>query len=893
MTPERYQQIKQVFQRAIELAPSERKGYLDTACGADAEIRAEVESLLELHETGQHVLDRPLADVAPDFDDAPSNFVGRRIGSYRLERLLGEGGMGAVYEATRVDDQFQQRVALKLVKGGMYSEDVLRRFRQERQILAGLVHPHIARLLDGGVTPDGQPYFVMEFIDGKPVDKYCSEKRLGIRERLELFRDVCGAVQYAHQNLIVHRDLKPGNILVTSGGDVKLLDFGIAKLLREAGEDAVTQTGTGMHAMTPEYASPEQVRGDSVTTAADVYSLGVVLYELLTGIRPFQLKERVLAEMARIICEEEPTKPSTAVTGTGGKSTIGDVKPDRLRRDLAGDLDNIVLLALRKEPNRRYSSSEAFSEDVRRYLAGEPVTAHPPSFTYRSAKFVRRHVMAVTAAGLVMAAVAAGTAATAWQARIASRERARAVKRFTDVRELAHSFLFDFNDSLQGVPGATAARRLIVGKGLQYLDTLASESGNDVPLIRELGSAYLRVGDLQGNPGVANIGDSQGALASYRKALAILEPLSVKGDYDSRAEFALALTRFGDLLWAMGDSPQALIQYQRALALQEELASQRPADLVQRSRSGYNCNNIGDLYLESNDLDRAEASYAKGLTISKSVAAATPKDSKARLDLALSHMKLGDVAWYRGDWQKALVLYREGTALRESLLAEYPQNSIVRHFLVSSHDSIGDTLAKQGDIDAAVAQYRKSLEIADASASADRANQQAQRDLMVCLVNLSELLEKQGNLREAAEKARLQLSIADNIAKQGTPSRLALEDQANARERVGNIAMRMGSLQEAWKLHSASSEIRERILATEPTAEARRNLCGSYLALERLARQLSSRANSAEDRALWKSRADVAMAHARKVAGEISRQSTITAIDREILDQLRKDSTAQ
>ena len=394
MTPERWKQIEGVFDDAIDLAPAERDAYLAAACGGDAELRRQVELLIRSHDAAGSFIEAPaVAGVTTDprqlDDDAP--FIGRRVGSYRIVREIGRGGMGAVYLAVRADDEFQKRVAIKLVKRGMDTDFILRRFRQERQILASLDHPYIARLMDGGTTDDGLPFFVMEYIQGLPVNQFCDAQKLSTPERLRLFLKVCSAVAFAHHNLVIHRDLKPSNVIVMADGTPKLLDFGIAKLLNpEMGARTYDPTTLAMRLMTPEYASPEQVRGETVTMVSDVYSLGVLLYDLLTGHRPYTFRSRSPEEVARVICEQEPERPSVAVNlieviPTGGSepleitpdsvSRVRDGSLEKLRRQLSGSIDNIVLKALRKEPQRRYQSVEELARDIEHYLEGRPVSA--------------------------------------------------------------------------------------------------------------------------------------------------------------------------------------------------------------------------------------------------------------------------------------------------------------------------------------------------------------------------------------------------------------------------------------------------------------------------------------------------------------------------------------
>src|SRR5215813_3542849 len=403
MTPERWRQVEEIFQAALDLSPEDRTRYVSEVCASDTDLKRDVESLLSQYDSAGELLDEPVygnteLSMFESFIEDNDPMIGRRLGAYRIEREIGRGGMGAVYEASRADNEFNKRAAIKLVKRGMDTDFVLRRFRKERQILAALDHPHIAGLLDGGTTEDGLPYFVMEYIEGQPLYSYCDSNQLSITDRLKLFRSICDAVHYAHQKQVVHRDIKPSNVLVTSEGNPKLLDFGIAKLLNPqiAGDITHDPTATAMRLMTPEYASPEQVQGAPTTPSTDVYSLGVLLYELLTGHRPYRLVNRAPHEIARVICEESPAPPSVIITRaddllpnliTGGDeaTTLKQLYTTRggtlesIRRALAGDLDNIVMQALRKEPEWRYQTAAQLRDDITRYLEGRPVSDLPDS----------------------------------------------------------------------------------------------------------------------------------------------------------------------------------------------------------------------------------------------------------------------------------------------------------------------------------------------------------------------------------------------------------------------------------------------------------------------------------------------------------------------------------
>src|SRR5215475_12190576 len=452
MNPESWQRIENVFRTTVDRPADERDAYLTRACDGDEDLRREVLSLLE-QGTAEDFIRDPIASAALAFTAISNDdLTGERVGPYRVKRLIGRGGMGDVYEAERDDEQFRQQVAIKIIKRGMDTEFVRDRFLRERQILASLDHPHIARLIDGGATPDGSPYFVMEFVAGEPITDYCRRQSLSVNEKLKLFLKVCSAVQYAHQKLVVHRDLKPSNILIDEDGEPKLLDFGIAKLLSPDGSQPQTRTETALRLMTPEYASPEQARGQAVATTTDVYSLGVVLYELLTDRRPYEFRTYSPAEIERTICDTGIEEPSKVV----GRMTGADAK---LARQLAGDLDNIAMMAMRIEPERRYQSVEQFSEDIRRHLAGMPVVARKDTFGYRAGKFVRRHKAGVAIlAPLIVLAVAM----TDQAARIA-RERDRANQETATAQAATQSLvaMFEVADPDKARGNVITARELL------------------------------------------------------------------------------------------------------------------------------------------------------------------------------------------------------------------------------------------------------------------------------------------------------------------------------------------------------------------------------------------------------------------------------------------------
>lgn len=814
MSPERWQQVKSLFQALLDQPPDQRPAFLDQACPADAELRREVESLLAFHENADQFIETPALAAAGDVltDELLLPMEGRRIGAYKVLREIGRGGMGSVYVAIRADDQYQKRVAIKLVKRGMDTDEILHRFHNERQILASLDHPNIAKLLDGGTTDDGLPYFVMEYIEGQPIDAFCDARKLSTAERLELFRAICSAVHYAHQNLVVHRDLKPSNILVTSDGSAKLLDFGIAKLLNPAlsSPRTLNPTRLDMRLLTPEYASPEQVRGEPITTASDVYSLGVILYELLTGRRPYRTTSRQPQELMHAVCEEEPDRPSTAVSrveeapgpdGVGAVTLTAEMvsrtregEPYKLRQKLSGDLDNIILMAMRKEPQRRYASVEQFSEDLRRHLEGLPVVARKNTWTYRSAKFIGRHKAGVLAAAMIALALVGGIITTTWQWRVARTQRARAERRFNDVRRLANSFLYELHDAIKDLPGSTPARQLLVRRALEYLDKLAGESRIDSTLRRELAMAYERVGDVQGNPYLGNVGDTAGALESYRKALEIRRSLAGEGSTAlTRCDLAHSYDRIGDMLDKTGNLSGAQENYRQALTLREALAHTNPADSMVRRELARSYDYLGNGLEKMGDPRNALAHFLKAQILREALWSADTSNSELRRDLAISYGAVGRALGQVGDKNGSLDSLKKSVRLFEALSDADPSNAKARRELAIGYTQLGELLADMGDRPGALATYRKSVATRQALAATDPTNAQARRDLAIGYGWFSDALAHAGEAREAVDTARKSLTIFESLIASDPTSAVARRDLALAYETVGGIYATLAS----------------------------------------------------------------------------------------------------
>jgi eukaryotic-like serine/threonine-protein kinase len=743
--------LAEIVKCAFDLPPQDREAFVKERCGSDAQLLAEVESLLAEEENAERFIEQPAVEFAAEIFQR-SLSPGEILDHYKIISFVHEGGTSEVYLAE--DDQLGRQVAIKLLKLGLGTADVIRRFYQEERILAGLTHPNIAQLHGAAVTPNGLPYFVMEYVDGPRLDDYCRERQLSIDDRLELFQKICSAVAYAHQRLVIHRDIKPANIRINSNGETKLLDFGIAKLLGPTVATDMTITVGPM--MTPEYASPEQIRGEAITTASDIYSLGMILYELLTGQKPYKIENRSPSEIARIITEKEPRRPSVAVA-RGQKSEA------RSQKLLRGDLDNIILKALRKEPERRYATVAQFSDDIRRYLEGRPVLARKGTTRYRAAKFIARNKIAVAAAALVVLALVAGIITTAWQAGIANMERAKAERRFNDVRHLAESFMFEIHDAIQNLAGSTAARRLLVSRALQYLDGLAGEAHNDLTLQRELATAYQRLGDIQGNPYVPNIGDTEGALQSYKKALTIQESLAVTHPSDQAQEdLARSYRGLGDIFDPKGDVANAIDSYRKSLAIFQVLAGAHPNDqrLQQELATAYDAYGSG---LRKTDRipERLEA-FRKVVEIDKRLLAQNPENRRAQHGVAIGLMKLGD-GW-RQNKIEAVESLRKSRAFVESLAASDPTNARAqRDFGVVSY-RLGEVLSWTGDYAAALDELPKSLAIYERLAAADPKDLQARFDIAGIHTDMAEAFVNSGDLAHGMDESAKSLSMFRDLS---------------------------------------------------------------------------------------------------------------------------------
>ena len=769
--------VRDLFHEALELEPASREPFLSKIDERDPDLAAKVRSLLAAHDETGGILDAPPAALHAPADGRRAS-PGDRLGPYRILEEIGRGGMGVVYRATRDDESFTKDVAIKLIDPFLRSDEILKRFRAERQILAMLEHPHIARLIDGGTAHDGSPFLVMQYVAGRPLLAYCDEHQLGLEQRLALFLVVCDAVQFAHQHLVVHRDLKSDNILVTEDGSPRLLDFGIAKLLSSERGPAVTVTAPMHRMLTPDYASPEQIRGEPATVAGDVYSLGVVLYELLSGSLPLHFPTRSHEEILRIVAESDPPRPSSVVARSPAGEAArrrGDTT-SRLRRRLAGDLDDVTLKALEKDPARRYATVEQFAQDIRRHLEGYPVVARGRSTAYLASRFLRRHRAALISASLVLMALVAGLAGTTWQAR-------RADRRFKEVRELANAVVFDLHDAIANLPGSTRAREMLVHHALRYLDGLSRESKGDASLQRELALAYLRVGDVQGRPMFPNLGQTSPAMASYDRALALLreasrarpESASIVHDLivvsQRRADLlGITLNRTGEameeissirqrilaelsrhpddavlqgdlavtygrliiLKHAAADTSGADAECRGYLDLAERILGARPDDPEARRGALIACTRMAEFREMRGHRDSAAVFYRRALGLARDAVAASPHNTDAARDLSIVYGTYGLFLANGGEIDSALAVSNRGMAIVEDLAAKDPDNVLLRSDVAEAVHDIGDVLMKGRRYPAAQREFSESYERFKAIAAADTANAESRIFMARC-----------------------------------------------------------------------------------------------------------------------------------------------------------------
>ncbi len=838
---DREQQIELILHSALAHEEGQRDHFLKTACAGDPALRHEIEARLIAFLKANHnavklskteslltpqerlrsenltLLFADLPTIGLTDEEEASLFTETHIGAYKILRLLSENDLSIVYLAASDDSPYHHKVAITIGRSRMNFEFASERFYTEQQRLTSLDHANIARLLDSGITMDGRPYFVSEYVEGKSIITYCDDNRLSTIERLKLFRKVCAAAHHGHQHLVLHQDIKPDNILVTDSSTPKLLNFGIAKLLHTgfAEQSLDTQT-TLVRLMTPEYASPEQVKGEAISTASNIYSLGVVLYQLLTGHLPYRLKDRLSNDLAKMLCEQQPERPSTAIdrvetVATPDGATI-EVTPqtvsrardrqlERLRKRLSGDVDNIVLMALRKEPGQRYASADELANDIRRHLEALPVIARPDTLSYRTRKFIRRHRIATLVSLLALAILVGGIVTTSIQKR-------RAERRFNEVRRFANAFLFEFHDAIAALPGSAPARQLVVNRALEYLDNLARETSNDESLQRELAMTYQKVGDAQGYAASGNLGDADGALQSFKKALAIRERLVTENpaNQEDRRHLAISYSRVAAIL-EDSDAAAAIEFHKKAVVIAEALLAADENDAEMSRHLWLSYRHIADEKAQTGDFANAIETFDKAAKINEKLLAANPGDVNAKRDLALDVMSLGDVLTESRDYDAALEMFRKALALASANPNHSDSQSIIGLCLAS----IGKVFERKGNQQTASEHFEKSLAIFESLRQADPLNAQAIHNAAVSQSGMAGILAKSNRLPEAlALYAKAEANFAKNAGAK-TISAISKMHLAAAQQEMALLLARRGdltaALQKATQARIAAEEL--------------------------------------------------------------------------------------
>jgi len=770
VSSDHWRQVEDLYTRVAGLDATERSRLLDQQRADAPQVVAEVESLVAAEPPGEQFLSTPWVSGGSPVEATPS-LTGRSVGAFRLIEIIGTGGMGVVYRAEREDAGFAQQVAIKVVTAARWHRASLKQLTAERQLLAALHHPHIVTLIDGGLTDDGHAYLVMEYVEGLPITAWCRERHVDVATRLRLFQQICSAVQYAHRHSIVHRDLKPGNILVTPDGVPKILDFGIARLLTEPAEGRHQTTAGWFRALTPNYASPEQMRGLPASAADDVYALGVLLFELLTGRVPYDTAGKPLDEVLRTVVEQPAPRPS-AVVGTSSRWA----RPSELR----GDVDAIVLKAIDKEPARRYGSAQELADDIGRHLAGQGVVAREPSFAYVLATLARRHRALVAASVVSVVAVLAALGVSVVQTRRAVAERDRADQRFSDVRRLANTLIFDIHDAVQPLAGSTPVREKIVAEALKYLEVLAKGTEDDA-LRLELGAAYHRIGTVQGNPSGPNLGDRTGAVNSFRRAIALLAPTAARSRDAAfeltRAQFSLAATLSalgqpeeavraareaqgiaerlfaGDArdaaarrllgtayFWQATLAPvgsgegQSIPMWVKAGEVFESLLADGPDDPDRQRNVALVAKYLGEQYRKIGAVDNALAQHRRAQEIDAQRVARTPGNRQAQLDLALDWSSLGGLYREQGQLREAAVSFERSLAARQRLAASDPDDDYTRGRLAHAHAILGGAYGDLNRLPEALSHLREAVRLSESRHQPDL---EGRIDLAQQLVDLS------------------------------------------------------------------------------------------------------------------------------------------------------------
>ena len=801
MTREEFSQLRMKFEALLAEPLAQRTALLAELAPSNPVLAEELRRMLAAYAFRTGWIDGPAADAILGPPIAP----GTQLGAYRIVKELGRGGMGVVFEATRADGSFEKRVAIKILRQDHVDDHFLRRFEHERRVLAQLDHPHIASIIDAGTTPAGDPHFVMEFVDGIPITEYCRGHNLSIRQRLDLFLQICDAVEHAHRHLTVHRDLKPSNILVTEAGAVKLLDFGISKLL----ESDAAGGGETVALLTPEYTSPEQIRKEPVTTSTDIFALGILLYEVLVGEHPFRKNGQLPHEVMRAIVED-------------------DARPSRLN----SELDAIVLTALKKQPAWRYPSVGPLADDIGRYLRGWPVLAKGNGAAYRMGKFLRRQWLPVAAAALLIAVLFAGIFATRRQAQAAEEARARAdqeksiaeqnqstanqqrrlaeartleaeserakeQERYRQVRSLSASLLFDLYDGVRDLAGSSTARRLIVAKAQRQLELLNNESEKDPELERDLAAAYERMGELRVDPAQPAKADAAAALDAYQRGVALRRKLAEQAasQHGDRRNLALSLSKLGDGEVLAADMDKALAAYQEAWTIAKSQGDPRTLGTVDDRRC--------IAFLTAGNNAKAIESCQEGIAVLEPLAKSAPQDAEVQRLTATTEASYGNALRLSRKPEEAAQHARLAIESFDRLEALAPSNAEYRRFASTAQTILALSLAAAGDNAGSEEAFRKSVQSMEIAVEIDPADMRSPLRLAVTLLAFSRRLQQTGDKTAAHQTAQEALALLERATQKPSAGAVEWNEYADALLKVDQPDL----LQPSKALHLAQNAV--------------------------------------------------------------------------------------
>jgi eukaryotic-like serine/threonine-protein kinase len=801
MTREEWAKVTDLLGDLLDLELADRAPFLARVHAEDPQAAAEVASLLAQHERpGEFLPDFPLQ--TPPLAD----LSGGSLGAYRLIRLLGCGGMGAVYLAERSDGAYSKQVAVKLLSPAF--AHARERFHRERELLARLEHPNIARLIDGGTTTEGWSYLVMEYVDGLPIDRYCEEHDLSLADRLALLRQVCNGVTHAHQRLVIHCDIKPENILVTSDGTAKLLDFGIAKLLDLGGHPTL------FRAATPAYSSPEQLQGDVLTTASDVYAIGVLGYVVFTGGGPYSLRSTRPIEAVQAVLTAEPILASR----------LPGLAASRARK-LRGDLENILVKAVAKDPNRRYASAQQLADDLESFRRGFPVRARASTMAYRLRRFVGRHRIACLTAFLSLVALVAAATFSTWQARIAAR-------RFEDLREFARAIVFDVDDVMRPIPGTTAARKLVVDTALRYLDRLSQENSGDAKLREELAAAYIRVGKVQGGAFLANLGDTRGAVVSFGKAVAAAGPATA-----SSALERLRVEAHINIALLATDPIQGAPEFDRAIAAGERQLASNPDDVQTLRLIAQAYHGQATVAHVINRVPDHERAVERAIAIRERVRAMSPTWQDAA-DLAREYAQHALALVQKENPEAALARLQQARALLETERQRAPSNQVLIRGLAETRSRLASVLETLGRHSDAVDEVEAAIELLTPLVASDAKNLQYRADLAYAWLRMGDVRRGERRIDEALAWHQKALAVRRERAKLDSVFMFVPWEFVRSLNTVGELLLEQSAnnLDEARQVFSEARDVAEKTLLLAPSFnEVRKQLAISLEGLGRTA----------------------------------------------------------